>query len=144
VAGSALGVTTGQFASAGVLALPPIVLGAPVGFAAFAILMIGSGLTRLVLATRVEVSATWSTATAAYSVAELKGATPLPPNAPPDEPGGGWPIRIRATGRAAAPTPEPAATESEPAAAALPLAAEPEATPADSEPAATEPEPATD
>ncbi len=79
VAGTALGVTTGQVASAGVLAVPPLLLGSPAGFVAFAILMVGSGISRLVLATRIEVSATWSTATAAFEVAELRGAAPLQP-----------------------------------------------------------------
>jgi hypothetical protein len=148
VAGSALGVTTGQFASAGVLALPPIVFGTPVGFAAFAILMIGSGLTRLVLATRVEVSAAWSTATAAYSVAELRGTTPMPaparaPAAPELE------TAPDAASPEAGPSPEPDATpaaepEPEPAAEPAPEAGpSPEAGPA-AEPApepAAEPEP---
>jgi hypothetical protein len=102
VAGSALGVTTGQFASAGVLAIPPLLLGSPAGFAAFAILMVGSGLSRVLLAARVEVSATWSTATAAFSVDELQGRTPLPPKERPGEPAAaGWPIAIRAADRAA-------------------------------------------
>jgi hypothetical protein len=109
VAGSALGVTTGQFASAGVLALPPIVLGTPVGFAAFAILMIGSGLTRVILATRVEVSATWSTATAAYSVAELRGTTPLPPPARTEAP-----AVVRPAGPAAGARADPAGPPRDP------------------------------
>jgi hypothetical protein len=77
VSGTAGGVTAGQLASAGVLAI------LPVGFPAFAILMAGSGLVRLVLATRIEVSAGWSTATGAYDVAELLRAAPA---APPDAP----------------------------------------------------------
>jgi hypothetical protein len=44
----------------------------PVAFPTFAILMAGSGLVRLVLATRIDVSATWSTATAAFNIAELR------------------------------------------------------------------------
>jgi len=36
---------------------------------------------RLILATRIDVSAAWSTATAAHNVAELRrGATPIPPD----------------------------------------------------------------
>lgn len=102
VAGSAVGVTAGQFASAGVLSIPPLLLGSPAGFAAFAILMVGSGLSRVLLATRVEVSATWSTATAAFTVEELQGRTPLPPKEHPGQPpAAGWPIEIKATSRAA-------------------------------------------
>jgi len=83
VAGTAAGITVGQVASAGVLAVLPL------GFSTFALLMAGSGLTRLVLATRIEVSSTWSTATAAFNVAELRGVAPLPPPAkPPDDRGG--------------------------------------------------------
>ncbi len=82
VAGTAAGLTVGQVGSAGVLAL------LPVAFPTFAILMTGSGLVRLILATRIDVSATWSTATAAFDVAELRrAATPLPPG-PPDDRGG--------------------------------------------------------
>ncbi len=87
VAGTATGVTVGQLSSAGVLAL------LPVAFPTFALLMLGSGLVRLVLATRIEVSATWSTATAAFDVAELRrSAGPAagvpPPAVPPDDRGG--------------------------------------------------------
>lgn len=78
VSGTAGGVTAGQFASAGVLAI------LPVGFPAFAILMAGSGLVRLVLATRIEVSAGWSTATGAFDMAELRRAAPAPPPAAAD------------------------------------------------------------
>jgi hypothetical protein len=84
VAGTAGGLTAGQLASAGVLAALPI------AYPTFAILMTGSGLVRLVLATRIEVSAAWSTSTAAFDVAELRrGATHLPPPAealPPPAP----------------------------------------------------------
>jgi hypothetical protein len=77
VAGTAAGLTAGQLSSAAVL----VVL--PVAFPTFAILMAGSGLVRLILATRIDVSATWSTATAAYNVAELRrGATSIPPGLP--------------------------------------------------------------
>jgi hypothetical protein len=87
VAGSAAGVTVGQLSSAAVLAL------LPVAFSTFAILMTGSGLVRLILATRIGVSATWSTATAAFDVAELRRAATLregfpPPAVPPDDRGG--------------------------------------------------------
>ncbi len=86
VAGTAAGVTVGQLSSATVLAL------FPVAFSTFAILMTGSGLVRLILATRIGVSATWSTATAAFDVAELRRAAPPgvvpPPAMPPDDRGG--------------------------------------------------------
>ena len=81
VAGTAAGITVGQLGSASILAL------LPVAFPTFALLMMGSGLVRLILATRVDVSATWSTATAAFDVAELRrAATPIPPG-PPDDRG---------------------------------------------------------
>lgn len=74
VAGSAAGLTIGQLASASVLAALPVT------FSTFAILMTGSGLMRLFLTTRIEVSATWQTATAAFDVAELRrAALPMPP-----------------------------------------------------------------
>jgi hypothetical protein len=105
VAGTAAGLTVGQMSSATVLAL------LPVAFPTFAILMTGSGLVRLILATRIEVSATWSTATAAFDVAALqrdahlpaavasppatippmatpRAAAPQPPATPPDDHGG--------------------------------------------------------
>jgi hypothetical protein len=94
VAGTAAGLTAGQMGSAAVLAL------LPVAYPTFAILMTGSGLVRLILTTRIEVSASWSTATAAYNVAELRRAAKLPPGAgappaaepppavPPDDRGG--------------------------------------------------------
>jgi hypothetical protein len=51
--------------------------------------MAGSGLVRLILATRIDVSATWSTATAAFDVAELRrAATPIPPSPPSPPPPG--------------------------------------------------------
>jgi hypothetical protein len=92
VAGTAAGLTAGQVASATVLAV------LPVGFAPFAILMVGSGLARLALVPRVEVSATWSTATAAFDIAEIRrpasgGATPGAATAlaanPPESPTAG-------------------------------------------------------
>jgi hypothetical protein len=83
VAGTAAGLTAGQLGSATVLVL------LPVAFPTFAILMAGSGLVRLILATRIDVSATWSTATAAFDVAELRrAATPIPPGPPPPGPPG--------------------------------------------------------
>jgi len=82
VAGTAAGLTVGQLSSASVLAI------LPVAFPTFAILMTGSGLVRLVLATRIDVSATWSTATAAFDLAELRRAAPPIPPGPPDDRGG--------------------------------------------------------
>ena len=79
VAGTAAGLTVGQLGSATVLAI------LPVAFPAFAILMAGSGLSRLVLATRIGVSATWSTATAAFDVDELRRVATSSPAAPPDD-----------------------------------------------------------
>ncbi len=76
VAGTAAGITVGQMSSAAVLAV------LPVAFSTFAILMTGSGLMRLILTTRIEVSATWSTATGAFDIAELRRAAKLPPAAP--------------------------------------------------------------
>ncbi len=81
VAGTAAGVTAGQLSSAGILAI------LPVAFPAFAILMAGSGLVRLVLATRIEVSATWSTATAAFDAATLRRGAPAPPDDRGGDPG---------------------------------------------------------
>jgi hypothetical protein len=66
VARSAAGLTIGQTSSGLLLALLPL------GYPAFALLFTVSGMTRLILATRVEVSPNWSSATAAYDVAELK------------------------------------------------------------------------
>jgi hypothetical protein len=66
VARSAAGLTIGQTSSGVLLAILPL------GYPAFALLFMVSGLTRLVLATRVEVSPNWSSATAAFDVAELK------------------------------------------------------------------------
>jgi hypothetical protein len=66
VARSAAGLTVGQASSGLLLAILPL------GYPAFAFLFMVSGLTRLVLATRVEVSPNWSSATAAFDVAELK------------------------------------------------------------------------
>lgn len=67
VAGTALGVTAGQFANAGILAILPL------GFPAFAILFTVSGVTRFITAARVDVSATWSSSTMAYRTEDLTG-----------------------------------------------------------------------
>jgi len=66
VAESAAGLTVGQTTSGLLLAILPL------GYPAFALLFTVSGFTRLVLATRVEVSPNWSSATAAFDIAELK------------------------------------------------------------------------
>ena len=66
VARSAAGLTLGQTSSGLLLAILPL------GYPAFALLFTVSGLTRLVMATRVEVSPNWSSATAVFDVAELK------------------------------------------------------------------------
>ena len=69
VAGTAVGVTTGQCLSAGVLAV------LPVAFPAFAILFLVSAVFRVGLIPFVEVSESWSTATAVWSVDELAEET---------------------------------------------------------------------
>jgi hypothetical protein len=66
VARSAAGLTLGQTSSGLLLAILPL------GYPAFALLFTVSGLTRLVMATRVEVSPNWSSATAVFDVTELK------------------------------------------------------------------------
>jgi len=66
VARSAAGLTVGQTSSGILLAILPL------GYPAFALLFTVSGLTRLLVATRVEVSPNWSSATAVFDVAELK------------------------------------------------------------------------
>ncbi len=66
VAWSAAGVTAGQVASGTILAIVPL------GYLPFAALFAISGLTRLILATRVDVGPGWSSATAAFDVEELK------------------------------------------------------------------------
>ncbi len=87
VASTAAGLTAGQLSSGGLLAILPI------GYPAFAILFVASGLTRLVLATKVDVSASWSSATAAFDVSELTATSPaaageLAPVLARDEEGG--------------------------------------------------------
>ncbi|HEX7472544.1 MAG TPA: hypothetical protein VF323_05650 [Candidatus Limnocylindrales bacterium] len=67
VAGNALGMTAGQVSNAVVLAL------APLGYVTFAGLFLVSGLTRFIVASRAEVSAGWSSATAVYRVDDLTG-----------------------------------------------------------------------
>ena len=67
--GDVVGVTTGQFLSAGVLAT------LPVGFPAFAILFLVSGAFRVGLIPFVEVSDSWSTATSVWSIDELAEET---------------------------------------------------------------------
>ncbi len=65
VAGTAAGTTSGQLFSAAVLAILPI------GFPAFAILFLGSGLIRVALIPFVEVSESWSSATMVWNVDDL-------------------------------------------------------------------------
>ena len=66
VAGTAFGITTGQLANAGILAILPL------GYPAFAILFAVSGLTRYVTAARVEVSETWSSSTMVHRIEDLR------------------------------------------------------------------------
>jgi hypothetical protein len=66
VAGSAAGLTVGQVANGVVLALLPL------GFPAFALLFTVSGVTRFIVATRVEVSTAWATATMVHRVDDFK------------------------------------------------------------------------
>ena len=66
VARSAAGLTVGQASAGLLLAILPL------GYPAFALLFTVSGLTRLAVAMRVEVSPNWSSATAVFDVAELK------------------------------------------------------------------------
>ena len=66
VAGTAFGITTGQLANAGILAILPL------GYPAFAILFGVSGLTRYVTAARVEVSESWSSSTMVHRTEDLR------------------------------------------------------------------------
>jgi hypothetical protein len=66
VAGTAAGITIGQLANAAILAILPL------GYTAFAILFAVSGLTRFVTAFQADVSASWSSATAAYRTKDLQ------------------------------------------------------------------------
>jgi hypothetical protein len=67
VAGNALGMTAGQVSNAIVLAF------APLGYPTFAGLFLVSGLTRFIVASRAEVSTTWSTSTAVFRIDDLTG-----------------------------------------------------------------------
>jgi hypothetical protein len=66
VAGTAAGLTVGQVANGVVLALLPL------GFPAFALLFTVSGVTRFIVATRVDVSTAWATATMVHRVDDFK------------------------------------------------------------------------
>ncbi len=66
VAGTAAGVTAGQFSSGTVLAVLPL------GYPAFALLFGVSGAVRLILAARAEVSPTWASATTAFDVDQFR------------------------------------------------------------------------
>jgi hypothetical protein len=79
VSGTALGITAGQIANAVILAVLPL------GYPTFAILFVVSGLTRFVTAIQADVSASWSSTTAAYRIEDLRG--PMPPVEPTPEPG---------------------------------------------------------
>lgn len=70
VAGTAVGLTVGQFANAAILAILPL------GYPAFAILFTVSGVTRLITAARADVSASWSSSTVAYRTEDLMGPKP--------------------------------------------------------------------
>jgi hypothetical protein len=70
VAGTALGLTSGQLANAAILAVLPL------GFPAFAILFTVSGVTRFVAAARADVSESWSSSTVAYRTEDLTGPEP--------------------------------------------------------------------
>jgi hypothetical protein len=70
VAGTALGLTSGQLANAAILAVMPL------GFPAFAILFTVSGVTRFVAAARADVSESWSSSTVAYRTEDLTGPEP--------------------------------------------------------------------
>lgn len=70
VAGGALGTTGGQLSNAIVLAL------APLSYVTFAGLFLVSGLTRFIVASRTEVSDTWSSSTAVFRVEDLQGPKP--------------------------------------------------------------------
>lgn len=70
VAGTALGLTTGQLANAAILAIMPL------GYPAFAILFTVSGLTRFVAAAHADVSKSWSSSTVAYRTDDLTAPKP--------------------------------------------------------------------
>ncbi len=66
VAGTAIGLTSGQLANAAILAILPL------GYPAFAILFAISGLTRYVVAARAEVSEAWSSSTRVFHNDDLR------------------------------------------------------------------------
>ncbi len=81
VAGTALGLTTGQVANGIILAVLPL------GYPAFAILFAVSGVTRFITAARVEVSPSWSSSTMAFRIDDLNP----PPPSQGEGPGPGGP-----------------------------------------------------
>ncbi len=66
VAATSLGITVGQVSNAVMLAIFPL------AYPTFAALFLISGTTRLIVASRAEVSATWTTSTAAYRIEDLR------------------------------------------------------------------------
>ncbi|HYC06338.1 MAG TPA: hypothetical protein VEG29_00295 [Candidatus Binatia bacterium] len=70
VAMSSLGITVGQLANGVILGVLPL------AYTTFAGLFLVSGITRLIVATRAEVSATWGTSTAAFRIEDLRGGAP--------------------------------------------------------------------
>lgn len=66
VAATAAGITGGQLSNAAILAL------APVGYPAFAVLFLVSGLTRFAAAVRAEVSASWTTTAATWNSEDFR------------------------------------------------------------------------
>jgi hypothetical protein len=84
VATSSIGITIGQLANGVILAILPL------AYTTFAGLFLVSGTTRLLVATRAEVSATWGTSTAAFRIEDLRAGAPVPP-APSSAPAPGPP-----------------------------------------------------
>jgi hypothetical protein len=70
VAATSMGITAGQLSNAVVLAV------APLAYVTFAGLFLVSGTTRLIVASRAEVSPTWATSTAAFRIEDLQGPRP--------------------------------------------------------------------
>jgi hypothetical protein len=68
VAANAIGMTAGQVSNAAVLFF------APLSYVTFAGLFLVSGVTRVVVASRAEVSASWGTSTAAFRIEDLRSA----------------------------------------------------------------------
>ena len=66
VAATSLGITAGQVSNAVMLAIFPL------AYPTFAALFLVSGATRLIVASRAEVSATWATSTAAFRIEDLR------------------------------------------------------------------------